>query len=50
MEIAPPGTLNPSTTLYNSTMYLMAVLLGVALVCNLLIRPVDAKHFSPDGD
>ena len=50
MEIAPPGTLNPSTTLYNSTMYLMAALLGVALVCNLLIRPVDAKHFASDDD
>lgn len=44
MEIAPAGTLHPSTTLYNSTMYLMAALLGVALLCNLLIRPVSAKH------
>ncbi len=48
MEIAPAGTQNPTPTLYNTTMYLMAALLAVALVCNLLIRPVDPKHFSPD--
>ncbi len=29
---------------YNSTMYFMAVLLGVGLVANLLVRPVDAKY------
>ena len=44
MEIAPAGTVDPSATLYNSTMYAMAVLLGIALVANLMIRPVDAKH------
>jgi MFS family permease len=43
MEIAPAGTIDPSATLYNSTMYLMAALLGVALVCNLLVKPVDEK-------
>lgn len=48
MEIAPPGTVNPSSNLYNSTMYLMAALLGVALVANLLVRPVDPKHHLPD--
>ncbi len=44
MEIAPPGTIDPTATVYNSTMYLMAGLLVVALVANLLVRPVDAKH------
>ncbi len=44
MEIAPPGTVDPSSTLYNSTMYAMAALLGIALVANILIRPVDSKH------
>jgi MFS family permease len=44
MEIAPPGTTDPSITVYNTTMYLMAALLGVALIANLLIRPVDSKH------
>ena len=44
MEIAPPGTLDPSSTLYNSTMFLMAGLLVVALLANALVRPVDARH------
>lgn len=44
MELAPPGTVNPSATLYNTTMYLMAALLVIALVANLCIKPVDEKH------
>ncbi len=44
VEIAPPGTVDPTATMYNSTMYLMAGLLVVALVANLLVRPVDARH------
>lgn len=44
MEIAPAGTVDPSATLYNSTMFVMAGLLAIALVANLLIRPVNAKH------
>ena len=44
MEITPAGTVDPTATVYNSTMYLMASLLGVALVANLLVRPVDPKH------
>src|SRR5262245_7667793 len=44
MEIAPSGTLDPSATLYNSTMFLMAGLLAVAFVANWLVRPVHAKH------
>jgi hypothetical protein len=45
MVITPAGTVNPASTLYNSTMILMACLLAVALVANLLVRPVDSKHF-----
>jgi|SoiMethySBSTD1v2_1073268.scaffolds.fasta_scaffold09564_8 MFS family permease len=45
MEIAPAGTVNPASTLYNSTMILMAGLLVIALIANLLVRPVDSKHF-----
>jgi hypothetical protein len=48
MEIAPPGTVDPTATVYNSTMYLMAALLVLALVANLLVRPVDAKHHLDD--
>ncbi len=44
MEIAPPGTVDPTSSLYNSTMTLMAALLAVALVSNALMRPVNAKH------
>ncbi len=44
LEIAPVGTLDPSATLYNSTMYVMAGLLIVALVANLLVKPVDTRH------
>ena len=44
MEIAPPGTIDPTSSLYNVTMYLMAGLLAIALVCNALMRPVHPKH------
>ncbi len=48
MEIVPPGTADPSATLYNSTMYCMAALLAIALVSNWLIKPVDPKHHMAD--
>jgi hypothetical protein len=44
MEIAPAGTVDPTPSLYNLTMYLMAALLAVALVSNALMKPVDTKH------
>ena len=44
LEIAPPGTVDPTATVYNPTMYLMAALLVIALLANLLVRPVEAKH------
>jgi MFS family permease len=44
MEIAPAGTVDPTPSLYNLTMYLMAALLALALVANALMRPVDAQH------
>jgi len=45
MEIVPAGTVDPTSGLYNSTMYLMAVMLAVGLVSNYLMKPVDAKHY-----
>src|SRR5688572_544020 len=45
MEIAPPGTVDPTPSLYNLTMYLMAALLAIALVANALMKPVDSKHY-----
>lgn len=44
MEIAPAGTADPTSSIYNSTMILMAMLLAIALVANALMRPVDSKH------
>ncbi len=44
MDIAPAGTVDPTPNLYNSTMYLMALLLAVALVSNALMRPVHPRH------
>lgn len=48
MEIAPAGTTDPTSSIYNSTMILMAMLLGIALIANALMRPVDPKHHLPD--
>jgi MFS transporter len=44
LELAPPGTLDPTCTLYNTTMYLMAGLLAVGWLANSLVRPVADKH------
>ena len=43
-ELAPAGTPDPSSGLYNSTMYAMAGLLIVGLIANLVMRPVDPRH------
>jgi hypothetical protein len=45
MEIVPAGTTDPTPGLYNTTMYLMAALLLIALVANALMRPVHDKHY-----
>lgn len=50
MEIAPPGTVDPTPSLYNLTMYLMAGLLAIALVANATITPVDSKHYMHDAE
>ena len=44
LEAAPAGTPDPSCTVYNTTMFLMASLLAVAFVANAMIRPVAEKH------
>ena len=48
LEVCPPGTVDPSSTLYNTTMFLMAGLLAVAAVANGCIRPVDTKYVAHD--
>ena len=50
LEIAPEGTPDLSGNLYNSTMFLMAALLALALVANLLIFPVDSRHHLPETE
>ena len=49
MEIAPANTVDPTSSLYNTTMYVMVVLLAVALLCNAAMRPVEAKHHMPES-
>ena len=44
MEIAPEGTVDPTPSLYNTTMYAMAGLLIIAFFSNLLMKPVASKH------
>ncbi|MEM9695809.1 MAG: hypothetical protein AAGA56_24915, partial [Myxococcota bacterium] len=50
MDIAPAGTLDPTPGLYDTTMYLMAGLLFIALLANAFIRPVAARHHMVLGD
>jgi MFS family permease len=50
MTLAPPGTIDPSSGLYNTTMYLMAALLGIALVSNALMRPVAPRHHMSEAE
>jgi len=50
MQYMPEGTVNPSATLYNTTMFAMAGLLAIAFVSNLLIRPVDKKHHMTESE
>ena len=44
MELVPEGTVDPTATLYNTTMYCMAALLVIAFFANLMVRPVGEKH------
>ncbi|MDJ0933447.1 MFS transporter [Breoghania sp.] len=44
MEIAPAGTVDPTSSVYNTTMYAMAELLVIALICNTMVRPVHTRH------
>ncbi len=50
LEIAPPGTVDPTPNLYNTTMIVMCVLLGIALISNWRMRPVHTRHhMGPQG-
>jgi hypothetical protein len=45
MQLAPSGTVDPSPFVYDSTMYAMAGLMGVATIAHGLVQPVHPKHF-----
>lgn len=44
MEVVPAGTVDPTSGLYNTTMYAMAALLVVAFVANKGLKHVEDKH------
>ena len=44
LEIAPPGTSDPTPNLYNITMLAMAGLLALASFANMAVRPVAERH------
>ena len=50
MEIAPAGTVNPTSGLYNTTMYAMAALLVIAFIANWAVGPVHEKHHMAEDD
>jgi hypothetical protein len=50
LELAESGTVDPTSTLYNTTMVLMASLLAVGWVANALVRPVAAKYHVADRE
>jgi len=50
MEIAPPGTVDPTSSVYNTTMYLMAALLFLALLSNAAMRPVHVDHYMEEKE
>ena len=45
MELAPPGTIDPSPFIYNSTLYTMAGLVSVAAMLHFMVKPVNTKYF-----
>ena len=47
--IAKTGTPDPSYLLYDTTMYSLSGVVGMAFVANALVRPVDPKYFTGGG-
>ncbi len=45
MDLVPPGTIDPSPYVYDSTMFTMAGLMAVSTVAHRLVRPVHPKYF-----
>ncbi len=49
LELCPPGTLDPTPFLYNSTMYAAAGAMSVAALATVLHRPVDPKYLTVEA-
>lgn len=47
MEISPAGTMDPTITLYNTTLYTMSGVLASAIVCNNLVKPAITQVIQP---
>jgi len=45
MQIAPPGTVDPTHFLYNTPFYVFAGVLVIGAVANFTIKPVDVKYY-----
>ncbi|CAN0231456.1 unnamed protein product [Pylaiella littoralis] len=45
MQIAPAGTVDPSPFIFDTSLYTMAGLMGVAAFSHATIRPINPKHF-----
>jgi len=50
MEIVPAGTVDPTSSVYNTPMYVMASLLVIALIANALMRPVHSRHHMTEAE
>ena len=50
MEITPEGVADPTPALYDTTMFAMAGLLGVAFCSNMLMKPVHEKHWMMEDE
>ena len=45
LEVCPAGTLDPTPSLYDNSMYAICGCLSLAAIGNAMIRPVDPKYF-----
>lgn len=50
MEIAPDGTVDPTPFLYDTTFLIASGMLGVAAVCNLLLRPPNVAAILAEAE
>jgi len=50
MNIMPPGTIDPSPFLYNSSMYTLSAVVGLAGIIHYSIKPIDPSHFEKNDD